>query len=91
MDDGKYNRNIALNCPTCGGTQFSGAGDDASEFITCSSCSRILTRSELVRENSESISEHLKEIKTEALRDVSKQIKETFENALKGSTRIRIK
>lgn len=91
MDAAKYGRSVALNCPTCGATQFSGTESDANEMLTCANCERNLTRSELVHENSENISEHVREIKAQVVKDMTKEIQSTLRSAFRGSKYIRFK
>jgi len=93
VDSEKYNRSISLLCPTCGGTQFSSSKPDdrESELLTCASCSREITRDDLVRENSENVNEHLKEIGEEATKDLALELKNQLASAFKGSKFIKIK
>jgi transcription initiation factor IIE alpha subunit len=93
MDAEKYNRNVTLVCPTCGGTQFKydKGVDETIEIAKCASCGRELTKDELIHENSENISEHVKEMGDEIIKDAAKEMKEALENAFKGSKNIRIK
>jgi uncharacterized Zn finger protein (UPF0148 family) len=91
MDTNRYTRTISLNCPTCNCTQFSSSEDGTSEVITCSSCGRVLTRDELLRENSENISAHTDEVKSQVIKDVSKQLHDVLRDAFKGNKNIRIK
>jgi hypothetical protein len=69
----KYRRNVALNCPTCGGTDFE-IPDDESQPVKCVRCGRQTSRDELIRENSENISENVEEVKTEVLKDLQKEL-----------------
>jgi hypothetical protein len=64
MDTEKYNRSVTLLCPSCGCSEFGSREPDNSdsELLTCVSCERELTRDELIRENSENMDEHVKEI-----------------------------
>lgn len=89
MDAEKHNRNVSLLCPTCGCTQFEyeKGVDETIEIVKCASCSRELTKDELIQENSENISEHVREIGSQVLEDFAKELKES----LKGSKYIRIK
>ncbi len=91
MDAEKYNRSISLQCPTCGSTQFASSDDESSEIVTCASCGRELTRDELLRENSENISEHVKEIESQVVKDVEKELKDTLTKAFEGNKYIQIK
>ncbi|WP_425480510.1 ECs_2282 family putative zinc-binding protein [Xanthomonas vasicola] len=40
IDAGKYDRSIALLCPTCGGSQFAhdDSDDSATALVTCANC-----------------------------------------------------
>ena len=93
MDPEKYNRSVTLICPTCGGTQFSSSepSNSESELLTCASCGRELTRDELIRENSENIDEHVKEIGKEVTEDFGRELKKQLAAAFKGSKSIKIK
>ncbi|MXS86337.1 hypothetical protein ABO04_10650 [Nitrosomonas sp. HPC101] len=93
MDAEKYNRSVTLLCPTCGGTQFSPVSPDniESELQKCASCSREITRDELIRENSENINEHVNEIKKEMTEDVANELKKQLASVFKGSKFIKIK
>ena len=93
MDAEKYNRSVTLFCATCGGTQFSSPEPSNSEcdLLTCASCSRELTRDELIRENSENIDEHIREIGKEVTEDFRRELKKQLAAALKGSKFIKIK
>lgn len=93
MDTEKYNRSVTLLCPTCGSTQFSPVSPDniESELQQCASCGREITRDELIRENSESIDEHVKEIGKEVKNDLALELKKQLASAFKGSKFIKIK
>lgn len=93
MDTEKYNRLVTLVCPTCGGSQFSPVSPDnnESELQKCATCGRQITRDELLRENSENIDEHLNEIKKEATKDITTELKKQLVSAFKGSKFIKIK
>lgn len=93
MDTEKYKRSISLLCPTCGNTQLSSstANDPESELLTCASCGREITRDELIRENSENVDEHVKEIGKEVAKDFALELKKQLASAFKGSKFIKIK
>jgi len=80
MDAEKYNRSVTLVCPTCGGTQFKydKGVDETIEIAKCASCDRELTKDELIRENSENISEHVKEMGDEIMKDAAEALKNIF-------------
>lgn len=93
MDLEKYNRNIALTCPTCGCSNFSydeGSGETIQVMI-CASCERELTREELIQENSENSEEHLSEMKKEIVQDVADELRKSLKKAFSGNKNIRLK
>ena len=59
MDLERHNRTIALQCPTCGGTQFD---SQSEELITCPGCGLKMTRQELRDGNREHISAQVDEV-----------------------------
>lgn len=93
MNSEKYNRSVALLCPTCGSSQFSSSKPDdvESELLTCASCSREITRDDLIRENSENVDEHIKEIGREVTKDLALELKNILASAFKGNQFIKIK
>lgn len=93
MDEDKYTRAVTLLCPTCGSTQFSPVAVDniESELQQCASCGREITREELVRENSENIDEHVKEIGKEVTDDLALELKRQLAAAFKGNKFIKVK
>lgn len=93
MDAEKYDRNLNLFCPTCGGAHFEHETgvEEIIEMVKCASCGRSLTKDELLSENSENIHEHLSEIKEQVANDIAKEVKETLKKAFGGSKNIRIK
>ena len=93
MKNKNYNRNVSLLCPTCGSSHFSyenGVGETI-EIAKCASCGREVTKDELIHENSENISEHVKEIGKIVTDDIAKQLRESLKKAFKGSKNIRMK
>ncbi len=93
MDAEKYNRSVTLLCPTCGCTQFRSSEpiNSENELLTCASCGRELTRDELIRENSENINEHVKEIGKEVTEDLGRELKKQLAAAFKGNKFIKVK
>jgi uncharacterized Zn finger protein (UPF0148 family) len=89
MDPNKYNRSIALHCPTCGGTDFSSS--DESELVKCVNCNLELTKDDLIGRNQENIQAHTDELKSEVLDDVEKQLKKSLSDAFRGNKNIKIK
>lgn len=77
MDVSKYNRQVTLLCPTCGGTQFEHE-EGSFEVARCASCQRETTKDELIRENSENISKHVDEMGSELTEELSKELTRAF-------------
>lgn len=93
MNTNKYNRSITMLCPTCGCTEFksSEGANSETELIICASCEREFTRDELIRENSENINEHVKEIGKEATTDLARELKKQLAETFKGNKFIKVK
>jgi len=92
MDAEKYNRSVALLCPTCGSDQFESEKDHEDvEWLKCVSCERVLTKDELMAANSENIAEHVGEIEKEVTKDLAKEVRGTFQKAFRGTKGIRFK
>lgn len=93
MSPDKYNRQVTLVCPTCGGNQFETIDDveKSTAIVKCISCNREFTKDELIRENRENIDENISEIKKQAVEDARKELKEAFKRAFKGNKNITIK
>lgn len=89
LDAEKYNRQVTLQCPTCGGTEFEryNENNDDNKIFKCASCQREITKADLLRENEENISIHLDEVKKEIAEDARKEIRKAF----KGLGRLKIK
>ena len=93
MKDEKYNRNVSMLCPTCGCSQFefeNGAAETI-EIFECASCGRTLTKEELIKENSENLNEHVKEIGNQVTKDLAKEMKKSLKTIFKGNKNFRIK
>lgn len=93
MDPEKYNRSVTLLCPTCGSSQFSQSDENEPDtaLVTCASCGRELTKAELIRENTENIDEHVKEIGEQVVEDLQHELKKSLAAAFKGSKFIKVK
>lgn len=92
MDAEKYNRSVTLICPTCGCDQFE--YDDSSEPVVhmkCARCQREFTRDELIEANRENVSEHVKEMKGEIVKDVAKELRDSLKKAFSGSKSIKFR
>ncbi|WP_292364244.1 MULTISPECIES: ECs_2282 family putative zinc-binding protein [unclassified Methanoculleus] len=93
MNPDKYNRQVMLVCPTCGGDLFE-IQDDIEESIPrikCISCDREFTKDELIRESGENIDAHASEINTQVVEDAAKELKKNLKEAFRGNKYITIK
>lgn len=89
MEDRKYNRLIALLCPTCGHKDFERHDED--DPIRCTSCDRIFTRDELIRENGQVIEAEVAEVKAEVVADLRKHLHDSLAKAFRGNKGVRFK
>lgn len=90
MNLDKHSRTIPMHCPTCAGTSFQSDGPE-SNVITCTGCSRTLSRDELRRENEENVQEHLTEIKKKVTQDVADELRKQLQKAFKGGKGFKLK
>lgn len=93
MDAEKHTRSVTLLCSTCGNSSFEtqGGPEEAVQTTKCASCGREATKEDLIRENSENISDHAKEMGAEITKDFADEMRKKIENALRGSKFIKIK
>lgn len=91
MDEGKYDYQVTLLCPTCGSDQF--LFDDEVEYcpVRCVNCGREMSRDELVQENAESIDTYVAQIGEEVKTDIAKELKKSLRDSFKSSEHIRLK
>lgn len=89
----KYARTVNLLCPTCGSGSFetSGGPDEAVQITKCVSCGREAKKEDLIRENSENISLHVKDMGKEITRDFAAELRKSLKNAVRGSKYIKFK
>ena len=91
MDSGKYSRSIKLLCPTCGHGDFEHDTEVEGSSIRCTSCERVFTREELIRENGEIIDSEVSEVKTEIVADFTKELRDSMRKAFSGSKHIKVR
>lgn len=65
--------------------------DEAVVMTKCVSCGRESSKDDLIRESSENISEHVREIGDEISKDLANELRKTLKNAVRGSKFIKIK
>ena len=77
---------ISLKCSVCANDQFSTA-DKTIEYlldapdetlIKCSDCGRVVTKEELIEENSHIIDANLEDFKEDIFKEVEKDLKKAF-------------
>lgn len=76
MADGKYDRSISMQCPTCGSEDFE--HEESSPIVTCHGCGRAMTKDELKEANGPRIEAEIESVKAEAMRDVRKEFDRIF-------------
>jgi len=91
MDSDKYSRPIKLLCPTCGHGDFERNTAVEDGPIRCTSCDRVITREELIRENGEIIESEVAEVKTEIVADYTKELRDSMRKAFSGSKHMKFR
>lgn len=77
---------ICLKCSVCGNDQFSAIDEsiqDISEAdgdveVKCGDCGRVVTKDELLKENSYIIEANIDDFKVEIMREIEKDLKKIF-------------
>ena len=69
-------REIRMNCPTCGNSDFEvdETIEEEHQIVKCVNCKRKLTRSELIELNSENIEKHVEEVGELLTKEIEKQL-----------------
>ena len=88
MDAEKYSRSIKLLCPTCAHGDFEYDNQAEDGPIRCTSCDRVFTRDELIRENEEIVESEVSEVKAEIVADITKDFRDSMRKAFSGSKHI---
>lgn len=93
MKNRKYDRDVPLLCPTCGNSLFEheSGTDETIELVSCASCGREMTKDQLIRDNSENMSEHVREVSEEVRKDVVNEFRKNLRKAFRSSRNIRFK
>ncbi|MGE0052953.1 MAG: hypothetical protein AB7S74_01980 [Hyphomicrobium sp.] len=93
MKQDKYLREIEILCPVCGSSSFevNAAVDGLVEMTKCASCGREATKDELLRDSSENLAEHVKEMGSEILKDTVAEMRASMRKALRGSKYIKFR
>lgn len=93
MDANKYNREVGMQCPTCGGAEFKFDEDhtDNADLVECTGCGLKISRAELVEANSENIDAQVEEIADAAVKDVADELMDTLKRTFADSRNIKIR
>lgn len=91
MDANKYSRSIRLICPTCASADFEYDKEIDGGTIRCTSCDRVFSREELVRENGEIVEAKVSEVKKEIVADITKDFRDSMRRAFSGSQHIKFR
>ncbi len=89
MDFAKRSRSVMMICSTCGSGDFE--YEDEAGPIRCSSCDRIFTRDELIRENGHVIDAETEEMGADVFKDAEKDLSASLRRAFSGSKHIKFK
>ena len=89
MDDERYSRSVRMVCSTCASGDFDFESEDGP--YRCTSCDRVFTHEELVRENGHIIDPEVEEMGAEVLKDAEKEIDAMLRKAFSGSKHIKFK
>lgn len=71
--------------------EFEQGVDQTIELAKCAKCGREISKDELIRENSENISETVTEIGRDVAKDMADELRKTLKNAFRGNKFIKIK
>jgi len=78
--------NVSLKCRVCGNDQFSTVDETIEDLtdspdetlIKCSDCGRVVTKEELIDENSHIIDANVEDFKKDIFKEVEKDLKKAF-------------
>lgn len=78
--------NIKLRCSVCGNDQFLAVDESIKDIneaeddieIKCSDCGRIVTKEQLIEENSSLIDDNIEDFKDEVMKELDKEIRKIF-------------
>lgn len=78
--------NVTLKCDVCGNDQFSVMDDTIENLldapnetqIKCSDCGRVVTKEQLIEENSSIIEANLEDFTKDIIKETEKELKKVF-------------
>ena len=79
-------RNVTMLCPVCGNDQFESLNPEWNDFsdapddikFRCSDCGKVITKEDLLSENSEKIEVAIDEMKNDAVKEIEKELKKAL-------------
>ena len=80
------NMSISMKCSVCGNDQFSTVDESIEDMmnapdeteVRCSDCGRIITKEQLIEENSYIIDANVEDFKADIMKQVRKEFKKKF-------------
>lgn len=93
MKSEKHDRTVEMQCPTCAGTtfEFDDGFADGVGSARCINCDRTFTKDDLIAENTENLTEHVKEMGRDIKADLVKELRASFRNATRGNKHVKFK
>jgi len=85
----KFDRSVAMQCSTCGGTQFEYEAETGP--CRCVGCDRSFSREEVLRENGLAIDNEVGEMATDAAKYARDELRKSMRKALSGSQHFKLK
>lgn len=79
-------RNVSILCPVCGNDQFESLNPEWNDFsdapddikFRCSDCGKVMSKEDLLSENSEKIEVAIDELKNDAVKEIEKELKKAL-------------
>lgn len=79
-------RSVSMLCPVCGNDQFESLNPEWDDFsdapddikFRCSDCGKIITKEDLLSENSEIIEFSIDELKNDAVKEIENELKKAL-------------
>lgn len=90
MSNDKNSRTVTLQCTRCGSSEFQHDAESERGPIECVSCGRVMTREELLSENSSNIDAPLNKFKKTVVKDVEIMLAKAFGGTKHINLKIRL-